>query len=41
MDTLQQCEMQVKWTTTNQTKDKSSSKEADAMYIVGLEGVLY
>ena len=31
---------QVKWTITNHTKDRSSSKEGDVVYMVGL-GVLY
>ena len=29
---------QGKWTTTNYTKDRSSSKESGAVYMVGLEG---
>ena len=44
VDTVQSCGTeeimaQVKWTTTNHTKDRSSSKEGD-VYMVGL-GVLY
>ena len=45
MDTVQSCGTeeimgQLKWTITNHTKDQSSSKEGDVVYMVGL-GVLY
>ena len=32
---------QAKWTTTNHTKGRSSSKKGEVVYVVGLEGVLY
>ena len=46
VDTVQSCGTeeiigQVKWTTTNHTKDWSSSKEGDVVYMVGLGGLYY